>query len=229
MHPNLAMIAAVARRLGVLCDQCVFVGGATVPLFLTDPSAPSPRPTKDVDVIVELASRVRYHAFGEKLRAVGFQEETEAGILCRWKMDEIIVDVMPTDATILGFANCWYPAALETAHHREIEPGLAIRLIAPPYFIATKIEAFLDRGKGDFVGSRDMEDIVTVLDGRSELTFEIAAAPEDLRVSLAKQFAQWLEKDDFLDALSGHLLPDRASQARFPLLLERIKKSSTYK
>jgi hypothetical protein len=41
----------------------VFVGGATLGLWITDPAAPEPRPTKDVDLIVEVASRGGFHEF----------------------------------------------------------------------------------------------------------------------------------------------------------------------
>jgi len=39
-----------AAALGELVDEVVFVGGATIALWITDPAAPPPRPTKDVDV-----------------------------------------------------------------------------------------------------------------------------------------------------------------------------------
>jgi hypothetical protein len=39
-------------------DSFVFVGGAVVDLLITDPAAPYARSTKDVDVIVEAASRL---------------------------------------------------------------------------------------------------------------------------------------------------------------------------
>lgn len=55
-HPNILMLTEVAQALGALCEQVVFVGGATVPLFLTDPAAPTPRSTQDVDVIAEIAT-----------------------------------------------------------------------------------------------------------------------------------------------------------------------------
>jgi len=47
--------------LGNLVDEVVFVGGATIPLWITDPAAPPPRPTKDVDVIIEVATRSAYY------------------------------------------------------------------------------------------------------------------------------------------------------------------------
>ena len=51
--PNLAQLRAIAEALGDLCEQVVFVGGATAGLLLTDPLAESVRPTVDVDAIVE--------------------------------------------------------------------------------------------------------------------------------------------------------------------------------
>lgn len=217
------MIENVARRLGALCNDCVFVGGATVPLFLTDATAPAPRPTKDVDVIVELATRAAYYSFADKLRVLGFREAVEANILCRWTIDDLIVDVMPTESEILGFSNRWYHAAIATAQPCLLSEDLQIRLVTAPYFIATKNEAFAGRGHGNFLFSNDIEDIVTLLDGRAELAAEIKSAEPELRIFLAEHFGRWLQSDDFLDALSGHLLPDVASQGRLPLIINRIQ------
>jgi hypothetical protein len=219
------MLVLVAQRLGTLRERVVFLGGATVSLFLTDASAPPVRSTRDVDVIVEIATRAAYYRFAGELRERGFGEDTEANVLCRWKVDKIIVDVMPTDPAILGFSNRWYSQAIATSVWREIEPGLSIRLVTPPLFLATKIEAFLGRGRGDFLGSRDMEDIVTLLDGRAELSREIEESEDTvpgLRHYLAAQLRQWLLDDGFQDALAGHLPPDAASQARVPILIERV-------
>ena len=92
------------------------------------------------------------------------------------------------------------------------------------YFLATKIEAFYGRGKKDFLASHDMEDIITVIDGREKIIKEIYTAPSELREYLSAQFQNFLENDLFIESLSGHLLPDKASQARLPILMERIKK-----
>jgi hypothetical protein len=63
---------------------------------------------------------------------------------------------------------------------------LQIRLIAALVFIATKLEAFNDRGRDadgqpDFLDSHDMEDIVAVTDRRPELLAECEAMPAELR------------------------------------------------
>jgi hypothetical protein len=52
-------------------------------------------------------------AFGERLRALGFLEDTSEGApLCRWVHSGTILDVMPLDEKILGFSNRWYRAAM---------------------------------------------------------------------------------------------------------------------
>jgi len=47
-------IRLVAERLDSLAERVVFLGGATLGLFITEPGAAPPRPTKDVDLIVEI-------------------------------------------------------------------------------------------------------------------------------------------------------------------------------
>jgi hypothetical protein len=115
---NVEMLGIVAKGLKELKDKVVFVGGATVDLFITDPAAPGTRETDDVDCVIDLVGKREYYALEEKLRELGFQNplEDEKPILCRWKFCGIKVDVMPTDASVLGFSNRWYGAGIENAH-----------------------------------------------------------------------------------------------------------------
>lgn len=96
-------------------------------------------------------------------------------------------------------------------------------MITGPYFLACKLAAFKSRGEGDYLMSHDMEDIVAVLDGRPEVVGEIGYARSTLRRHLADSFRELLESHRFREALSGHLPPDGASQARLPTILSRIK------
>jgi hypothetical protein len=72
--------------------------------------------------------------------------------------------------------------------------------------------------------SHDLEDIVTVIDGRSEIMEEVLLARADLRKYLRDEFRTLLSKRDFLDALPGHLLPDALSQQRSQLVLGRMRR-----
>lgn len=61
-------LEAAAAVLGPILDEVVFVGGATIQLWLTEPGAPPARATDDVDVICEVATRVEYYRLGSRLR-----------------------------------------------------------------------------------------------------------------------------------------------------------------
>lgn len=221
--PNLARLADAAKKLAPLLDQIAFVGGCITGLLLTDPAAVPVRPTLDVDAIVAIASYAEFTELESRLRDLGFHQSLAEGApICRWLSGDLILDLMPTDASILGFSNIWYAPALEHAQRVRVE-GTEIRLITAPYFVATKLEAFHGRGKNDFHMSHDLEDIVMVIDGRAELADEIRLAPGDLQKYLSREFTALLSNHDFLDALPGHLLPDAASQQRLGLVMKRMQ------
>jgi len=214
-----------AAGLGELRAKVAFLGGAAIVLWLSEAGAPEPRPTRDVDVIVEVGSLIDYYRLGEELRKRRFEENADARQICAWRhLDTgLELDVMPTDPEILGFANDWYPAALEAALDRELPSGTQIRAVPPPYLIATKIEAFRSRGGGDYLGSHDFGDIVALVDGRGELVDEVRAASHDLRAYLATRFREMQENFAFETAVAGMLMPDAASQARAAVVLGRIQ------
>jgi len=221
--PNRALFESVVRLLTPVLEELVFVGGCTTGLFLTDPAAGGVRPTKDVDAIVDVASYGAYASLAERLRGLGLAEDTRPGApLCRWRQHELVLDVMPTDEQVLGFSNRWYPAALATADLRRVA-GLDVRLVTPVYFLATKLEAFRGRGAGDVSASHDLEDIVTVVDGRPQIVEEVAAAAADVRGYIVSQIEALMDNPDFIDALPGFLLPNAASQARRGLLESRLR------
>ena len=217
---SIALLERAASALDDLLKEVVFLGGATVGLWITDPAAPEPRPTKDVDVIVEVTSRGRFAEFEERLRAHGFREDQESGIICRWRHgDDLILDAMPTDASILGFENRWQAAAVPFAVSRELPSGSLIAAVPPPFLLATKLEAFASRGAEDYVASRDMADVISLLDGRAELVDELAGSPDGLRTYVVGELARHRGHPRFLDGVYGGLLPDAASQDRAGLIV----------
>jgi hypothetical protein len=207
-----------------MLGDLVFVGGAVTSLLVTDEGAGLPRTTLDVDAIAEITSYAEYTAFGERLRALGFSEDTSEGAhLCRWVHSGTILDVMPLDEKILGFSNRWYRAAMEAATTHQLFRDLEIRVVTAPYFLATKIEAFRGRGRGDFLASHDLEDLTFVIDGRSTIAEEAQTETLLLREYLRTEVTELLVTPGFIDALPGYLLPDTASQARIGTVLRRLK------
>ncbi len=145
----------------------MFVGGATIVLWITDPGAPAPRPTKDVDVVIEVTTPNAFHDFLGELRARGFREDVASGLICRWRHgDDLILDAMPAAGGLLGFEDPWQTAAMPHALRHTLPSGTEIRAITPPYLVATKLAAFASRGNGDHIASRDLEDIILLVDGR---------------------------------------------------------------
>ena len=164
-NPNIDILIKTVSLLGPLADEMVFLGGCATGLLLSDPAAPPIRVTKDVDVIVEVTTLTSYHRLSEQLRDRGFREDLSTGApICRWKAEGSVLDVMPTNPKILGFGNQWFGPALQTAISIELLPKRSIRLVTGPYFLATKFEAFEGRGKGDYLLSHDLEDIIALVD-----------------------------------------------------------------
>jgi len=222
--PNLAILVPVAKALGDLCESLVFVGGCATGLLLTAQRAQAIRPTQDVDVVVRAVSTVDYHAMERAIEARGFKHDlSPEAPICRWVWNDVMLDVMPSEPGILGFHNRWYPLAIKTAMKVKLPDGMEIPVITAPLFVATKFEAFHGRGKSDFLASHDLEDLITVIDGRQELIVEIQNTDNELRHYLAAEMNKLLEENDFQLALPGHFPGDVASQARLPELLRRMR------
>jgi hypothetical protein len=219
------LLLAVGSRLTRLPMPIVFVGGATTGLLVTDPAAPAPRSTLDVDVIVEISGYAAYATeLGPALRRLGAREDdSEWAPLCRWILNNVLVDVMPADTRVLGFSSRWYPSALTSATEHRLPDGTPIRVVDAPHFLATKIEAFFGRGAGDFLSSKDMEDIVALVDGRPELHDEVREAPAALRAFIADALERWLSGDPLLDALPGHLPGNIDNYGRARLVADRLR------
>jgi predicted nucleotidyltransferase len=221
-------IALVARQLTKLGTEVIFTGGAIVGLLLTESGATDVRPTDDVDAIVAITQYADYVSLQEQLRKLGFKHDMD-GPNCRFILDGLKVDIMPSEGTILGFTNRWYDIALRTAQEHLLADGTLIRVISAPAFIATKLEAFFDRGKGDLLLSHDMEDIVVVVDGRPELLDEIQAGDIDLLTYISDRFAEFVRDRQFIDSIGMHLLPDEGSQSRATIISDRINAISKLK
>lgn len=203
----LQMLQTVAEALGSdLRERLVFVGGCTTALFITDEiTLEDVRATDDVDLIVDLAGFPAWAEMQEQLREKGFAESQEDTVICRMRIGDLKVDFMPDNPEILGFTNRWYAKGIETAVTCPLTETLDIRRLTPELFLATKLEAYLGRGQGDLLVSRDLEDILLIVDGRPEIVGEVLAADDDIRQFIAEQFAALLQDHDFDYFLEGNI------------------------
>ena len=216
LQENITRIKVVYDALGNLAGQVVFVGGATVALYSTRPAG-EVRPTEDVDIVIELAHYKGYAGVEEQLRAKGFVNDQESGVICRYRIQGVVVDVMPTEPSVIGFANRWYPQGFQTAMENQIDAGYTIRLFRPDYFIASKLEAFAGRGGGDGRTSTDFEDIVFVLNNRPGIWTEMKVAPPELKTYLQQIFSKLVAQETIYEWVSAHL--DYAEQRRVTLIV----------
>jgi predicted nucleotidyltransferase len=163
-NPNLNLLIAMAQAMGPLCEQVVFVGGCATGLLVDDVGLMDVRPTEDVDAIVEVASLAAYHRLADQLMQRGFKQTMADNTPpFRWFWNRMQLDLVPLDEKVLGFANAWYRAGFEAALSVELADGLQLRHLSAPHFLATKFEAFKDRGQNDVYLSHDLEDIMTVM------------------------------------------------------------------
>lgn len=220
---NLESLMFVAKRLEELCTEVTFVGGSIIGLLVNDKAAPDVRFTLDVDCITSIATLIDYHALERKLQKKGFKQDIQGDApICRWHYDEAILDIVPIEKHILGFSNRWYKEALDNAIEHDLSDTIAVNIISAPYLIATKLEAFKDRGENDFLISHDLEDIISLIDGRIDTVEEIGKSSQALRCYLAKEFNQLVENEKFLQALPGHLNYLAEVESRRKIVLERI-------
>ena len=221
------MLTAVAQGLGSqLLPTVAFVGGCTTALHVTDELAlQSIRFTDDVDLIVPIMSKSHWYEIQSQLRERGFSESINDDVICRMRLGDLKIDFMPDDASILGFTNRWYRTAVESAQYIELSSGVSIRVVDPAHFIGTKLEAYKGRGNGDPLTSHDIEDILTVVDGRPELANDILVCDSLLRAYIAEQLADLLELNDFEYVVQSIANTDAQRET---LIFQRLEELASY-
>jgi len=217
------MLLMVARALGPeLLEKVAFVGGSTTGLLVTDVMTKELiRYTDDVDLIISVFGYTGWHNFVEQLKPHGFKESMEDEVICRLRLGELKVDFMPDDPDVLGFENRWYKEAFKNAVDYKLTPGITIKLLTAPYFVATKLEAYKGRGNNDVLTSNDIEDILNLFDGREELVDEIKNSSAELKNYLAQELATLLKNRDIDSAVQSTA---RGDSGRQELIFERLEK-----
>jgi hypothetical protein len=207
--------------LGELNERVVFVGGCAVHFLVPATFEPELRTTEDVDLIVPSIRYFQLQELAEELRGAGFEESAEDGVICRWRVDGITVDIMPTDSRALGFSNRWYDQVFRDRISIAVELDLLCQFASAPSFLATKFEAFAERGGGNYE-SPDFEDVVMVLAYRGSVSEEIQKADPTVRAFLREQ-AQKLLGLDRINEFIGNCFTSKAVIQARPRVLKCIK------
>ena len=223
MNQLVVMLEKVAGVLSRVPQTIVFTGGATISLYLDEVSAADIRPTNDVDCVVEIMSLTQYYRLCDLLRTLGLTESMEPGApICRWQYEDITIDVMPCDESVLGFANRWYIPGIRNSITYQLPSGRQILIFSSPYLLASKIEAFLSRGGGNFYWSSDIEDIIALLDGREGLEAEVQGADAEVKAFLSSWFRT--SRETLAELAPAFVSPVARRSGRARLLVQRISR-----
>lgn len=222
---SLSRVASIARALGDLSADVVFIGGAIAPLLQTRPAIPVVRPTSDVDAVVASTSYAKFGAVEKKLESRGFKRDlSDPKHVDRWRApDGTPFDLVTAGAHLGASGNEWDNLAIETAAEAELEPGLIIRHASAPAFLALKWAAFWDRGAQDPFRSHDLEDMLALVVSRDALVTELARAPRNLRDHVQHGFRWLIESEDYDDLVAAHLGNAQQFKKVAELLGERIR------
>jgi len=105
---NLQRLTETVRRLGPVAEQMVFVGGSRAALFVTDTATAEVRETLNIDAIAE-TMWTGDHRLTAALNPQGLDEDRGEGApICRFRNNDLVLDVMPTNEQVLGFSNPRY-------------------------------------------------------------------------------------------------------------------------
>ena len=218
---HLELIETIAAALGELNEKVAFVGGAVVGLYTNDLAAEDVRPTKDIDITLHIVSLGNLELFREALLSKGFIQHADDDVVCRFRYEGILVDVMATHPVGWAPANRWFAPGFDHLISRESD-GQTFRLLSLPYFMATKFDAHADRGGSDPRTSKDFEDIVYLLDYVVNLDQQISAAPEDVKTYLIAQFEAILTDNLKKEAILAQL-PYSIQMERFKIIMDKIE------
>lgn len=221
---NKKVTIKIAKALGELNEKVVFVGGAIVSFYIDDPTADDVRPTKDVDISLEIASLGALEKLREALNNKGFQQSHEDKVMCRFRYEDVKVDVMTTHPVGWAPANPWFAPGFERKQEISLD-DIRIRILPLPYFISTKLAAFNDRGRKDPRTSHDFEDIVYLLNYTSSLKNQILQADKDVKFYLKEFFLEISNSSILQEAIKGNLLYDEQT-TRFEKIMNILRETT---
>lgn len=213
---NIERIKVVYRGLAELKDHVVFVGGATVSFYADEP-AYEIRETDDVDIIVEILNYGQHATLQQQVLNLGFSPDVNSKVRERYIFKDIRVDIMPTRDVAMGFENKWYAEGYKKSTPYKIDSKTTIRILTAPYFIATKLEAFKDRGSGDGRTSQDFEDIVYIFESREAVWDEMQQVDKELKGYLRREFRQLLDNPGIEEWIDCHV-EQRSSPATYDII-----------
>jgi len=113
-------------------------------------------------------------------------------------------------------SNRWFMPGFRKAVDYNLEE-VTIKILPLPYFLASKLDAFFDRGIKDLNGSHDFEDILYIFNYASTLEEQVLSADEEVKMYLFECIKNILSSDKILGVIPGHLYYETADE-RFEMI-----------
>ncbi len=223
---NKKTLIVIARALGELKDDVVFVGGTVVDFYANDPAAEEIRETKDIDFVMVIVTFSKLEELRQKLIEKGFTQSHEDDVTCRFRYQEILVDVMSIKQVGWAPSSPWFESGLSNTCNIKID-GTNIRILSLPFYLATKFSAFQDRGSEDPFISHDLEDIVYIINNRTDFVDVLRSGPPDVLSYLKNQFKNLLESATLREAIEGNLEYTHREE-RFQTIVQKLKQIINY-
>lgn len=210
----------IATALVGLNQNVVYVGGAVVSLYIDDPSADDVRPTKDIDITMEIANVGELEAIREEIQKRGFYQSHEDDVICRFRYEDIMVDVMATEEVGWAPANPWFAPGYQHLIIFDLE-GVEIQCLSFPYYLATKFSAFYDRGYKDPRTSKDFEDIVYLFNYVTTIKEQVLQSDDHVKSYLINCFQDILKDGVKQEAILGHLFYEE-QEVRYEKIIQTL-------
>ena len=89
--------------------------------------------------------------------------------------------------------------------------------------MALKLEAFEDRGNGDFIASTDFEDVICLFNGRPGVVDEIFSEAVVCN-GIRTKFSRYVKKADLEDAVLGFVQTESSPEERFYAIMSAFRR-----
>jgi len=221
---TLHMLQTVASGFGDWIGKVVFIGGAVLEHYLTDPAAPACRPTEDLDCLINAPGQAFVYEWDSYLQKRDFRKLKQEGELAfYWEYQGIRIHLLPPYPEMVGFENRWFEEGLFHARYISLPSGLKVRMFTPVYFLATKLEALRHRGWDNLRLSEDFEDIMLLVAHRPELFDEVSKAFHEVRTSIQGHLQELLAHPELEEGLYN-TLPYEAGPEYIAQLIYTVRK-----
>ncbi len=212
-------IEEVIDALDELADQVAVVGGAVVSLYADEPTAMDVRPTRDIDLVFEIASQAELQELEKKLNKKGFKHAQDENVICRFVINTILVDVMATKEIGWAPGDKWFELGFKDIIKHKLNDK-EINILPFPYFLASKFTAYHDRDE-DPRQSKHFEDIVYLLDNRIKWTDDILGSDQIVKQYIVYQLKLIEGNANLQEAIQIHLEP-ATQMVRFARIMQNI-------